>query len=306
MATQIGAQGGAPSQPFFMGAPLSKLVTLSVVGTYIVYETQGIGPGHESLEMDVDKIINEGQLYRFFTGHSTFGNGGDLVMGITVLSLFARRFEREMGTRKFATFLFFVSILSTGWEVLFAQVLAIPLKFSGPYPWIGALFILFHMYTPRMHPRFFGILGFHFSEKSIQYAFCIQVASSGWLGTILPTLSGMIAGYLASSHRLPFSKIEIPDFLCRHATRMGERFVEDPPPILSAVQPRTRVGATPGGEFAAPAPRPPRPVAPPSPPSEVAIEQLTSMGFDRESVIRALQRNNNNIERAADRLLSGT
>jgi hypothetical protein len=43
---------------------------------------------------------------------------------------------------------------------------------------------------------------------------------------------------------------------------------------------------------------------PPPPPSEEAIEQLTSMGFEREAVIRALQMSGNNVEAAANRLLT--
>lgn len=55
-----------------------------------------------------------------------------------------------------------------------------------------------------------------------------------------------------------------------------------------------------GGRAAAPAaPRPP------PPPPEEAIAQLTSMGFDRQAVIRALQQTDNNVEAAANRLLMG-
>jgi hypothetical protein len=41
---------------------------------------------------------------------------------------------------------------------------------------------------------------------------------------------------------------------------------------------------------------------PPTPPEE-AIDQLTSMGFERQAVIRALQQTDNNIEAAANRLM---
>eukprot|EP00957_Ditylum_brightwellii_P125548 9569738-Ditylum_brightwellii.AAC.1 len=43
----------------------------------------------------------------------------------------------------------------------------------------------------------------------------------------------------------------------------------------------------------------------PTPPSEEAIAQLTSMGFEREAVVRVLQQCDNNVEVAANRLLSG-
>lgn len=55
-----------------------------------------------------------------------------------------------------------------------------------------------------------------------------------------------------------------------------------------------------GGRVVAPtAPRPP------PPPPEEAIAQLTNMGFDRQAVIRALQQSDNNVEGAANRLLTG-
>lgn len=43
----------------------------------------------------------------------------------------------------------------------------------------------------------------------------------------------------------------------------------------------------------------------PDPPSPDAIETLTAMGFDRDAVIRALRLSDNNVEHAANRLLSG-
>jgi hypothetical protein len=42
------------------------------------------------------------------------------------------------------------------------------------------------------------------------------------------------------------------------------------------------------------------------PPSQEAIETLTAMGFEREAVIRALRLCDNNVEHAANRLLSGS
>jgi hypothetical protein len=42
-----------------------------------------------------------------------------------------------------------------------------------------------------------------------------------------------------------------------------------------------------------------------TPPSEENINQLHAMGFDREAVVRALTESDNNLEHAANRLLSG-
>jgi UBA/TS-N domain len=50
-------------------------------------------------------------------------------------------------------------------------------------------------------------------------------------------------------------------------------------------------------------PTPPLQLSPP--PDEESIQQLTILGFERDTVIRALRQSHNNIERAADWLLSG-
>jgi hypothetical protein len=44
--------------------------------------------------------------------------------------------------------------------------------------------------------------------------------------------------------------------------------------------------------------------APLAPPPQAAIDQLTAMGFEEARVRQALQQNDNNVERAADRLLT--
>ena len=44
---------------------------------------------------------------------------------------------------------------------------------------------------------------------------------------------------------------------------------------------------------------------PPQPPSQESIDQLTAMGFERDAVVRALSLTDNNVEAAANRLLSG-
>lgn len=67
------------------------------------------------------------------------------------------------------------------------------------------------------------------------------------------------------------------------------------------------VGAAGGGGGAGGGrPRPTAPVAPPPPPPppQSAIDQLTAMGFDEGRVRQALQQTDNNVEHAADRLLT--
>ena len=207
-------------------------------------------------------------------------------------------------------------------------------RYSGPYPQLGAVLSLYHRFTPRLYPKFFGILGYDFSEKSLVYALCAQVIFSGGWSTFVPAVVGFISGWLCvgfCEHELPefvytmceYSSTAIVDegekqfcndrqstysaFGTQHHLLFGGRELLAPAIMMSrSVQRGAERGnnrpqrAPIGGNGGAPvAPRPP-----PAPPEE-AIAQLTGMGFDRQAVIRALQQSDNNVEGAANRLLMG-
>jgi len=339
-----GGMGGAPpngnstNQPsFFAGAPVTKVTILMSLLLYALIETQhNASQLRKGFEMNSHQVWNNGQFYRLITGRLTFGNGGDLVMGSIIWGMLSKRYEREMSSRKFSSFLLGTWLLSIGIEYLLYQSLGglglvetstttrqpqFHVTYTGPYSWVGALGYLFHVYTPRQHPRFFGLLGFHFSEKAIQYAILCQVMVMGnsgnaFLHQLLPSVAGIMAGFLCSTPQLPLANMEIPSFLTTPFGMIFGFLVDtDPPPILSATVGgganrgggARGAGAARGGAGIPPAPRPPPPPPQPvEPPSEAAIEQLTSMGFDRERVERALRQNNNNVEHAANQLLTGS
>merc|ERR1712045_455330 len=80
---------------------------------------------------------------------------------------------------------------------------------AGPYPQIGALLYLFHMFTPRIHPKFFGVLGFNLSEKVFTYFFIFQLVFSGGSSTIIPTMCGFLAGMLSISPKTLFGRYDL-------------------------------------------------------------------------------------------------
>mmetsp|Transcript_29580 Transcript_29580/g.71471 ORF Transcript_29580/g.71471 Transcript_29580/m.71471 type:complete len:212 (-) Transcript_29580:201-836(-) len=211
-----------------------------------------------------------------------------------------------MGSRRFGAFLVYSSVLSTILELVFFNIFFDTERYSGPYPQLGAVLALFHSFTPRLHPKFFGVLGYDFSEKSLTYGICAQVILSGGLSTIIPTLVGFISGMMSVN----FSENELPEFVYGLGQFVGKALVDEAPAIMMSrsVQRGTERRNQPrrapnGGRPAAPAAAPRTP--PPSPPPEEAIVQLTGMGFDRQAVIRALQQTDNNVEAAANRLLMG-
>lgn len=348
-----GQQNQAVHQPFFAGSPCTKFLALSAILFYVLLEGGGLGgrEGAGLLSLDVPRLIHDGEIHRLFLSGVTFGSVGELVVGLAVLCPLSRRFEREMGSRKFGTFVFFTSALSVVFQIICSQTLHDGgARYNpGPYPLLGALLFLYHRYTPRLHPRFFGALGFDFSEKAITYFFALQAIFSGGIATLIPAVCGAVGGYICSAPSLPMHKAEMPDFVYDVCGAVGGALADEGhrPIVMS----RRHAGAAGGGRrggvpagagaatggnrrqqqrlvpdaggFGEPgaamgmgmgsmggAAAPPQPQfeapPPPPPPSEEAIAQLTGMGFEREAVIQALQRSDNNVEVAANHLLSGT
>ncbi|KAL3805785.1 hypothetical protein HJC23_007746 [Cyclotella cryptica] len=290
-----------PRSVWFLGAPVSKAIAISTAVIYVIAEMK---KWHEAMVFDTTKIFDHAQFYRIFVCNLTFGSMGELLFGLAALCPLMRRFEREMGSKKFSAFIVYSSLISTVLELIFFNIFFDTERYSGPYPQIGAVLFLYHNFTPRLYPKFFGVLGFDFSEKSLTYGLCAQVILSGGLSTATPTLFGFIAGSLSVN----LSQTELPDFVYVAAGVIGKAFVDEAPAVMMSrsvqraanSRPRAREGRIAAG--AIPARQPPRP---PPPPPEEAIEQLTSMGFEREAVIRALQQTGNNVEAAANRLLMG-
>jgi membrane associated rhomboid family serine protease len=304
--------GGAVHQPWFAGAPLTRVFAAGTALCYVMFERSHL---HDDLSLDYDRLAADSELHRLFTANLTFGTVAELVMGMLVMVPLMRRYERELGTAKFGTMVAFVNVVGTFLELIAASSfpgLAADVRYSGPYPTLGAVLFLFHSYAPRLHPKFFSFVGFDFSEKSLTYIVALQVLLSGGMGTLQPVLCGAIAGAMYMSSVLPFGKIMLPEGLFGWLD-------SDVPQTLTARRgrgaargggaggagggPRQRMAPNFGGAAAAmaAAQQPP----PPPPPSEEAIAQLTAMGFERQAVIRALGQTDNNVEAAANRLLSG-
>jgi membrane associated rhomboid family serine protease len=317
----------APSaqQPWFVGAPASKLVTVGLVLVHVLLHSRKakstllsetiINPHHRG-----DETM---KWYRLITSKLVFGSNGELVLGLLAMIMLMRRFEREMGSRKFVALLFvtnMVAIVLEGSILLAFDIQNDELKYySGPYPWLGAMLFLYAKYTPRLHPRFVSVLGISFSEKSLYYFLCAYlVFYHRDLSTFFPTVLGMMIAYIFVHSSNPVT--DFPDAVAKLVP--WERFFSfllDPPvrvyaPLLQLPNNARRAGANNNAveqlmnnlqrNRAAAVPPTMAPPAPSHPP-ESAIEQLTAMGFDRQSVLDALRSTNNSVERAADRLLGG-
>lgn len=237
-------------------------------------------------------------------GHVTFATTGELVMGTVTLAHFARRFERELGSRKFVlwvleSFVISLVLIWTAAVVMMMHHTPQKLHYAGPYPTLGALLYLYYKYTPRLHPRFFGIVGFHVSEKIILYAFAVQVILFQGKSTVIPAVCGIMAGWFSILYT-----VDVPNMIADSLTSCFRKVVDAPPPLVApALMAASRQRQQPPHQ-AVRHNTATRPV--PQPPSQANIDQLTAMGFEREMVVRALQQTNNNVEQALDRLLTGS
>jgi hypothetical protein len=199
-------------------------------------------------------------------------------------------------------------------ELIITSTIIYSLQYMGPYAFLGTLFWLFHRYQPRWYPRFISVLGFSLSEKSFYYLWFLQVAGNS-RGSIVEVTIGILCGiiYTTALHSI----VDVPDSVAKPFAAIGERLGETPMPILVPFQnqqqqqhQRQQVGprqpvhpvfgreAPPGTaqQIRARQRRPPEP-------DQAAVEQLQMMGFDLPQIREALQFCDNDIQRAADRLL---
>jgi len=295
----------------------------------------------KSLDLPFKTFVDEGDFWRLVTCHFPFGSLGELIFGLVLLVPLVRKFEREMGTKKFGTFLFFVHFFGMFMELAITYLLLLPTsdglfqRASGPYTMIGALMFLFNEYTPRLHPRFVSGLGFDFSEKAISYFLALQLLASQGMASILPAVCGFVSAKLVMSSNLPFRKWELPTIFYKCGSCLGAPLAEAKPSAFTYVAGSNRRRAGGAHMVASTALTPHQQeqqqllatlamsqahaqrngannhreqfqeTHAPTPPPEEAIETLMAMGFDRERVIGVLQQCENNLEVAANRLLGG-
>mmetsp|Transcript_29544 Transcript_29544/g.63329 ORF Transcript_29544/g.63329 Transcript_29544/m.63329 type:complete len:367 (+) Transcript_29544:254-1354(+) len=213
---------------------------------------------------------------------------------------------------------------------------------KGPYLVAGGVLHWYKTCVPRLHPRFLSsaTLGVSFSEKTLPYLWAFYVllmngAASLSVGAIGVAASALYFFLLSESTknnnnnntRIPF--VDVPDVLVNVLPweALGGFFMTDQSPkIYAPFLPRAAMNnPLRGGDVRQRRQRgagrqPPvaqrvRPVVPEAhapvavavlePPVE-AIAQLTSMGFEEDSVKEALRVSDNNVEQAANVLLMGS
>lgn len=286
---------------WFSGAPLSKFLAASSLLIHAAVRHQ-----QNQLSMHSQRIRVHAEIVRYFSSKMTFGGalGGELILGTLLLVQAMRLTERFLGSRRFFLYLATANLISILLEMMYVQIdffYRKPYQYMGPYATLGALFIIFHRYMPRLYPQLVQILGFSFSEKALLYAWFFQCAGLGGFSTLLATALGAMGGILA----LPLlPRLDVPDVLVALGTRIAHAMGEPTStPIISPIVMRQAAAAVPQQQAPLIAQRR-RPVVTQEA-DPAAVDQLVGMGFPRERVVQALRMTNNDVQRAADRLLSG-
>ena len=306
---------------WLQGAPATKIV---LAGNVLLHMFLIHSP-HDAALLQLDSYAmrhhHGTDWYRYFTSKLTFGTTGELIVGTSLLLFLMRKYERELSTRKLVALYGYTLCLGVVQEMVCLQLLVyrnrivdlpqdMRWQYAGPYPVVGALFTLFHWTAPRVHPRFMSILGLQFSEKSLYYLWFLHLIASGGWNTAVPTLTGCLAALLYLTTPLK-DVLQVPEGLVRSVQPALDRLgLSDAPGVVA---PPTARGLH---QVAAALARQAGPVQqqqqqqqemiPAPEPDAAAIEQLTNMGFPRQRVMEALRQTHNNVEHAANRLLTDT
>lgn len=275
----------------FEGAPLCRLAFASTTLSSLLLSTTT----KARLGLDWGRVLVQGEVWRLASSQVAFETLGETVIGAIHLYRF-RRFERLLGSRRFGAFALIVCSLATSLATGLVVVLSERGRdqgvnylrpASGPYAFIFGMYSLFYSLVPPAQPRLVGIAGVDLSDKSLMYVAAAQLLFSTGLRSLVPGACGLVAGAAYLSETLKLYTLALP--------KAFDRFLA---PNAQEPPPDHRYSSDDGAD-------PPSSEAFAPEPSEDHVESLVAMGFDRDRAIEALRASRDNVELAANRLLSG-
>jgi len=207
-------------------APVSKgvlaIATLTTLGASAYKASARLG-------LSLDTLVGRREVWRIFTCHFAFSTAGELVLGLVLLYTF-RQFERHWGSRRFGSFLFLSSSLSSLIGVGFLALLrnsSPNLIFAGgPYGIIFASLVQYYFDIPTVNQV--RVFGFAASPKTVTYLLALQLAVAT-PGSTLASLSGLLAGLAYRSRVLSLRRFALPAPLCNVFAALFLPFLASPP-----------------------------------------------------------------------------
>jgi len=269
---------------------------------------------------DLTSVFSKYQVWRLVTNHFFFGSPGELLFGLLLIYYF-RLFERQMGTTKFAGFTFVSLVVATLTQV--ALYVAVPTTklSSGPYSFLFSCFVLFFSDVPATHR--YRLCGIPASDKLFIYTLALQLLISNSPSSVFSGICGIIGGLAYKSETLGLYRWKFPHFVNNFCKRFllpllesSSRSIQRSPipipntnrtiPTFSNTFPQTNNISSQGYTDQLVPTHPimnPQVFGTPQPPSDESIDLLINMGFQRQDVVEALIRSNNNVEMATHILL---
>lgn len=271
------------------GAPITKAITIAVLFSSI------------SIQISRNSARHTPRLLNVATKYFAFAHPGELLFGLS-LCYYYRIFERQLGSVRYGSFAVTTWGMSMVLQALFLRLLGKE-SATGPYPLIFANLVNFVLDIPHLHS--FNVLGLRMTDKAFIYLLGLQLLLASAQRSIAAGAAGLAAGLLHRLNFLGVASFQPPAFLTNFIKNtVGSLFVgpgykgnyvfHSPPQQQGNVI--QQVAAT---EAVAAEAVPLVPVEP----NPEAIDQLVSMGFERNRVVEALRRSQNNVEMALQYLL---
>lgn len=192
----------------FENAPITRFLSLSVFLVSAIFSES------PDIPLDLNSIV-KGEVWRILSSSFVFGNMAQTFCGL-ILLYNCRQFERQLGIRKFGTFIVLSFLLSVSCQLLTALAFQLSGSLSlytsspGPYFLIYSLLSLFHAHVPKLQSSQYTCVGLGLSEKSWVYLLAAQLALGAGLNSFLPALIGVAIGFMYDRNRFGIQNCRLP------------------------------------------------------------------------------------------------
>jgi len=187
------------------------------------------------LACQIPQVLMSGQIWRLLFNRLTYIHTKDLICSALVIYYF-RIFERRMGSRKFASYLFGTCTIATVLEVCTIMMLS---QFEidyhsggflppGLYGLLFPLYVNYFLDIPKITVSSFA--GLPLTGKTVTYILGLQIASTSH-ATLISALCGLVAGILYRKNIFKVQKwLVVPAFVCRACDKMFGWFLHSSEP----------------------------------------------------------------------------
>ncbi|KAL6853805.1 hypothetical protein ACP4OV_019834 [Aristida adscensionis] len=253
-------------------------------------------PAPSTSACPTSSVYGKLNIWRLITSLFAFSSTPELIFGAALLYYF-RVFERQIGSNKYAVFIIFSTTVSVLLQILalgYLKDLSLKPLTSGPYGLIFASYVPFFFDIPiSIRFRIFGV---SLSDKSFVYLAGLQLLLSSGRRSVIPGLSGILAGLLYRLNTFGIRRLKFPECATSLFSWLSWPFSNNSYQGLPTTE-------TDGSIHSHPVRQVEDASTGTQDPTETSIATLVSMGFDRSSAMQALAVTNYDVNLASNILL---